>query len=72
MQKLNKKDLVLKEIPVAIDGIAIAVNFNLNIPGLTVTQLKNIYTGKITNWREVGGQIYPSRLYLATKKLEVQ
>lgn len=45
----------MNEIPVAIDGIAIAVNPNLNIPGLTVAQLKNIYTGKITNWQEVGG-----------------
>ncbi|MDY6899574.1 MAG: substrate-binding domain-containing protein, partial [Cyanobacteriota bacterium] len=42
--------------PVAIDGIAIAVNPNLNIPGLTLTQLKDIYTGKITNWQQVGGE----------------
>jgi phosphate transport system substrate-binding protein len=45
----------VKEIPVAIDAIAIAVNPNLNIPGLTLAQLKDIYTGKITNWRQVGG-----------------
>jgi len=49
----------LKEIPVAIDGIAIAVNHNLNIPGLTVAQLKDIYTGKITNWQQVGGANLP-------------
>ncbi|QSJ16766.1 PstS family phosphate ABC transporter substrate-binding protein [Nostoc sp. UHCC 0702] len=55
----QQKGFSLKEIPVAIDGIAIAVNFNLNIPGLTVTQLKNIYTGNITNWREVGGPNLP-------------
>lgn len=54
-QKAQEKGFSLKEIPVAIDGIAIAVNLNLNIPGLTVAQLKNIYTGKITNWQEVGG-----------------
>lgn len=55
----QQKGFSLKEIPVAIDGIAIAVNFNLNIPGLTVAQLKNIYTGNITNWREVGGPNLP-------------
>lgn len=49
----------LQEIPVAIDGIAIAVNPNLNIPGLTVSQLKDIYTGKITNWSQVGGPSLP-------------
>jgi phosphate transport system substrate-binding protein len=53
------KGFSLKEIPVAIDGIAIAVNHNLNIPGLTVAQLKNIYTGKITNWQQVGGPSLP-------------
>ncbi|MBR8833882.1 MAG: substrate-binding domain-containing protein [Stigonema ocellatum SAG 48.90 = DSM 106950] len=45
----------LQEVPVAIDDIAIAVNPNLNIPGLTIAQLKDIYTGKITNWKELGG-----------------
>ncbi len=49
------RGLKLKEIPVAVDGIAIAVHPNLNIPGLTLSQLKNIYTGKITNWKDIGG-----------------
>lgn len=45
----------LKQVPVAIDGIAIAVHPNLNIEGLTLEQLKGIYTGQITNWSQVGG-----------------
>lgn len=45
----------LQQIPIAIDGIAIAVHPNLNIPGLTLAQLKGIYTGKIRNWQQVGG-----------------
>lgn len=53
------KGFSLKEIPVAIDGIAIATNHNLNIPGLTVAQIKDIYTGKITNWQQVGGENLP-------------
>lgn len=55
----QQKGFTLKEIPIAIDGIAIAVNRNLNIPGLTVAQLKDIYTGKITNWQQVGGVNLP-------------
>ncbi|MDZ8188460.1 MAG: substrate-binding domain-containing protein [Nostoc sp. ChiSLP02] len=43
----------LKEIPVAIDGIAIAVNRNLPIESLTIEQIKNIYTGHIKNWNEI-------------------
>lgn len=45
----------LKQVPVAIDGLAIAVNLNLDIVGLTLEQLQAIYTGKITNWNQVGG-----------------
>ncbi|MCG8365163.1 MAG: PstS family phosphate ABC transporter substrate-binding protein, partial [Pseudanabaenales cyanobacterium] len=58
-QAAQQRGFSLKEIPVAIDGIAIAVNLNLNFPGLTVAQLKDIYTGKITDWKQVGGPALP-------------
>lgn len=54
-QLAQQKGFKLKEIPVAIDGIAIAVNPELNVPGITVDQLRQIYTGQITNWNQVGG-----------------
>lgn len=54
-QQAQQRGFTLKEIPVAIDGIAVAVNPDLKVPGLTVTQLKDIHTGKITNWQQVGG-----------------
>ena len=62
-QQAQQRGLTLKEIPVAIDGIAIAVNPSLNIPGLTVAQVKEIYTGKITNWQQVGGPNLPITPY---------
>ncbi len=62
-QQAQQRGFKLKEIPVAIDGIAIAVNPNLNIPGLTLAQLKDIFTGKITNWQEVGGENLPITAY---------
>jgi phosphate transport system substrate-binding protein len=40
---------------VALDGIAIIVNANCGVDDLTVEQIADIYTGKITNWSEVGG-----------------
>lgn len=55
----QQKGFRLKEIIVAIDAIAIAVNHNLNIPGLTTAQIKDIYTGKITNWQKLGGANLP-------------
>jgi serine/threonine protein kinase len=45
----------LQEIPIAIDGIAIAVNPKLEIRGLTISQIQAIYTGRVTNWQQVGG-----------------
>lgn len=53
----------LKQIPIAIDGIAVAVHPHLNIPGLTLDQLRSIYTGKIVNWQEVGGPNLEITLY---------
>ncbi|MEH2160411.1 MAG: substrate-binding domain-containing protein [Nostoc sp.] len=44
-----------KEIPIANDGVAIAVNPELNVTKLTLEQLKGIYTGQIINWIQVGG-----------------
>jgi phosphate transport system substrate-binding protein len=53
--KAEQQGKELKQVPVALDGIAVATNPNLNLPGLTLTQLKGIYTGQITNWSQVGG-----------------
>lgn len=51
----QQRGFTLKEIPVAIDGIALAVHPNLAVRGLTIAQLKDIYTGKVTNWQQLGG-----------------
>lgn len=53
--KAEQQGKELKQIPVAIDGIAVAVNPGLNLPGLTLEQLKAIYTGQVNNWNQVGG-----------------
>lgn len=43
------------EIPVAKDGVTIYVHTSNPLESLTIDQLKQIYTGKITNWKDVGG-----------------
>ena len=45
----------LTETVVALDGIAMIVNPENPVSDLTVEQIADIYTGKITNWSEVGG-----------------
>ncbi|MBS1007647.1 phosphate ABC transporter substrate-binding protein [Leuconostoc suionicum] len=41
---------------VAVVGIAPVVNSDVQISSLTKTQLRDIFTGKITNWKDVGGK----------------
>jgi phosphate transport system substrate-binding protein len=43
------------EIKCAQDGLAVYVNESNPIDHLTLQQLKDIYTGKVTNWKDVGG-----------------
>jgi phosphate transport system substrate-binding protein len=54
-QVQNRRGKEPKEIPVALDGVAVYVGQSNPIQSLTEPQLKAIYTGKIKNWREVGG-----------------
>lgn len=51
----KQKGFKLKQVPVAVNSIAVAVHPKLNIAGLTLSQLQAIYAGKISNWRELGG-----------------
>jgi phosphate transport system substrate-binding protein len=43
------------EIPCAKDGVTIFLNESNKVQELTIKQLSDIYTGKIRNWKEVGG-----------------
>lgn len=40
---------------VALDGVAVAVNRTNPVTQLTLKELRDIYSGEITNWQEVGG-----------------
>ena len=53
--KDEEKAQGLVENIVAIDGIAVVVDKNNTVTNLTKDQLVKIYTGEITNWKEVGG-----------------
>jgi len=51
----QKKGINPREIKVALDGLAVVVNPKNAVDKLTIDQLAKIFTGKITNWKEVGG-----------------
>lgn len=44
-----------KEVKVALDGLAVVVHPKNPVSQLTLDQVADIFTGKITNWKEVGG-----------------
>jgi phosphate transport system substrate-binding protein len=43
------------EIPVARDGLAVYVNASSAMTEISIPDLKQIFTGKITNWKQLGG-----------------
>ena len=53
--KDDEKASGLKETIVALDGIAIIVNPQNPVKDLSLEQIAKIYTGEITNWKDVGG-----------------
>jgi phosphate transport system substrate-binding protein len=62
---LKAKGITPVRFTVALDGIAIVANPENPVNGLTIPQLSDIYTGKITNWRDVGGE---NRLIVALSR----
>jgi phosphate transport system substrate-binding protein len=51
------------ETPVARDGLAIYVHDKNPVADLSLGQLRDIYTGTVTNWKQVGGADAPIVLY---------
>ncbi len=49
------KGIMPYRVSVALDGIAVFLNEKNKVQELSIAQLKGIYTGAITNWKEVGG-----------------
>ena len=53
--KDEEKSAGLKETVLAYDGIAIIVHPDNPVSDLTIEQIAQLYTGEITNWKDVGG-----------------
>ncbi len=62
-RELKESEKPLVEYPMCKDGIAVVVQKDNPVKGLTLSQIKDIYTGKIKNWSEVGGNDGQINLY---------
>ena len=61
-EEVKKYGLV--SFPFAIDGVAVAVHPKNPVSNLTREQVKDIFSGKITNWKQVGGADAPIHVYV--------
>lgn len=48
--------------PVAVVTFAVVINKRTDVPGLTSQQLRDIFSGKVTDWRDVGGEPGPIKI----------
>jgi phosphate transport system substrate-binding protein len=55
----KQRGFTLEQRQVGMDAIAVVVNPSLKVPGLTIKQLQQIYSGQITNWKLLGGSDLP-------------
>jgi len=56
IEKGKASGIIPNEIAIALDGIAVIVHPTNSVKALTKAQIKDIYTGKLSNWSEVGGK----------------
>lgn len=45
----------LKPVPIAVDGLAVIINPQNPVESLTLSQVRDIFSGSISNWNQVGG-----------------
>jgi phosphate transport system substrate-binding protein len=57
--KAKQRGFGIKQLPVALDTLVVFTHPDITIPGLSVDQLQDIYKGKLTNWKQVGGPDLP-------------
>ena len=61
------KGIYPKEFKVALDGLAVIVHPDNPVTGLTIDQLAGIFTGRIRNWKEIGGN--PGRIVILSREV---
>lgn len=53
---LTYDERAVAEIPIALDGIVLIVHRSNPVRGLSVEQVRRVFTGSVVNWRTLGGE----------------
>ncbi len=56
LSRAAQAGVALEKVPVALDAFVFIVNAEKTVNGLTIEQIRDIYSAKITNWKTVGGR----------------
>lgn len=65
---LKPEETALYNVSIARDGVAIIVHKGNPVLSLSDKQLMDIYTGKVTNWRQVGGRDAPMHVLAGSRE----
>ncbi len=65
----NEEEKVAEMHPVAWDALVVIVNKDNPVKGISMEQLRQVYLGKITNWKELGGEDQPIDLMIRKGKI---
>ncbi len=63
----EEKEVTLIEKPIAKDALTFMVNPSNPVNNLSIRQIQGIYTGEITNWKEVGGKNQEIKPYVRNR-----
>lgn len=63
IRSARSRGSIANEIPVCLDGLAIAVHATNKVSSLSMEDLRRIYIGQVTNWKQVGGADEPITVF---------
>jgi len=69
LPEYNNSELYSTVHPVAWDALAVIINPDNPLRSFTTDQIKKIYLGKITNWKQLGWKDAPLHLYVRKSKI---
>lgn len=67
--ELNSLERSANQVPVAWDALVVIVHSSNPVRGISLAQLRQIYRGKITNWKQLGGRNAPIDVYARSGKI---